>query len=78
VTCRDAIALLAEYLEATLSSDAGERIAGHLEDCEPCRSYVATYRRTIEVVAAEGGHEMPGEMKERLRAFLLAELTRSR
>jgi hypothetical protein len=76
VTCREAIALLAVYLEATLSPDAGERVAGHLESCEPCRSYLRTYRKTIEVVAAAERNEMPDEMKERLRAFLLAELTR--
>lgn len=75
MTCRETIALLADYLEASLPPDASERVAQHLETCEPCRSYLATYRRTIALVAAERP-EMPDELKERLRAFLLAELMR--
>lgn len=74
MTCQDVIGLLAEYLEATLCQDEIDDLEAHLADCEPCRAYLATYRRTIELGAAAGRVDMPAEMKLRLRAFLLSRL----
>ena len=74
MTCRDVIGLLAEYLEATLCHDELDDLEAHLRDCDPCRAYLATYRRTIEIGAAAGRMDMPPEMKARLRAFLLSRL----
>jgi anti-sigma factor RsiW len=70
VTCRDAIALLADYLEASLGDERVARLEEHLRDCPPCIAYLNTYRRTRDLAAAEGRVEMPEEMKARLRAFL--------
>jgi len=52
VTCRDAIALLGEYLEATLGASAGKEIEAHLRDCDECQAYLNTYRRTSELTRA--------------------------
>jgi hypothetical protein len=75
MTCRDVIGLLLEYLEATLDDDVVRRLEAHLEGCEPCRAYLATYRRTLGVVGAAGRVEMPAEMRRQL-ASLLAERLR--
>jgi anti-sigma factor RsiW len=74
MTCQEAIALLLDYLESTLAPEALERLETHLADCEPCRAYLATYRRTIDVAGAAGKIEMPDDMRRRLRAFLLDQL----
>jgi anti-sigma factor (TIGR02949 family) len=74
MTCKDAIDLLGEFLEHALSPGDATRLEAHLAGCEPCRAYLATYRRTRELTAAEGRVEMPEEMKQRLRAFLLERL----
>ena len=74
MTCQEVIAVLADYLEATLSPDLLARLEAHLQDCAPCRAYLATYRRTKSLAAAAGRVEMPEEMKARLREFLLREL----
>jgi anti-sigma factor RsiW len=74
MTCQDAIGLLAEYLEATLEPAVLEQLEAHLADCEPCRAYLATYRRTVGVAAESGKVAMPDEMRRRLRAFLLERL----
>lgn len=75
MTCQQAIALLADYLEMVLEPRSlMEELEGHLAECEPCRAYLATYRRTRELAASASRVEMPEEMKERLRAFLLARL----
>jgi anti-sigma factor RsiW len=74
MTCRDAIDLLADYLESTLSPDAAGRLEAHLADCQPCQAYLNTYRRTRDVARVVGRVEMPEEMRARLRAFLVERL----
>ena len=80
MNCRDAIELLAEYLEMTLSPEVLGELEAHLASCVPCQAYLATYRKTRELAAASQRATlppaMPAEMKGRLRAFLVAQLLR--
>jgi anti-sigma factor RsiW len=78
VTCKDAIAILADYVESALSPELVEKLEEHLRDCAPCRAYLATYRKTKSLAADAGRVEMPEEMKTRLREFLLAQLRERR
>ena len=78
MTCKDAIAILADYLESTLSPELVEELDEHLRDCAPCRAYLATYRKTKSLAADAGRVEMPEEMKTRLRELLLAQLRERR
>lgn len=77
MTCKDAIAILGDFLEEALSPDAVREMEGHFRDCKPCRAYLNTYRRTRGLVARAGRAEMPEELKERLRQFLLSRLTKA-
>ena len=77
MTCQDVIGLLLEYLEATLDDDVVRQLEAHLEGCEPCRAYLATYRRTIGVVGPAGRDEMPAEMRRHLATFLAERLRRA-
>jgi hypothetical protein len=74
VTCRDAIAMLGDYLEAVLGEDVLRRLEDHLRDCAPCVAYLNTYRRTREMAAEVNRIEMPEEMRGRLHEFLLSHL----
>jgi anti-sigma factor RsiW len=74
MTCQDVIGLLLEYLEATLDDDVVRQVEAHLEGCEPCRAYLATYRRTRGVVGDAGRVEMPAEMRRHLASFLAERL----
>ena len=74
MTCRDAIDVIGELLEGLLSPEAVSALEGHLADCAPCRAYLATYRATRGLVQSEGRVEMPPELRERLRRFLLDQL----
>ncbi len=78
MTCRDAIALLGEHLEAALGEDVLGRLEDHLRDCAPCVAYLNTYRRTREMAAEASRVEMPPEMHRRLREFLVDHLCRRR
>jgi anti-sigma factor RsiW len=77
MTCQDAIGLLLDYLEATLDADAARQLEAHLEGCDPCKAYLATYRRTVGVVGQAGRGEMPPEMRRRLASFLVEQLRRT-
>jgi hypothetical protein len=75
MTCREVIALLADYLEPGLTTAMIEHLEAHLRDCAPCVAYLNTYRRTRDLAADVNRVEMPEEMRARLRAFLLERLS---
>jgi predicted anti-sigma-YlaC factor YlaD len=70
MNCREAIDVLADYLDATLTPDMLAQLEAHLRVCAPCRSYLATYKRSVELAAKVNRVEMPPEVKQRLRDFL--------
>ena len=78
MNCQDFIALLSDYLEATVTPETLTALEEHLAGCQPCQAYLRTYRRTRELAAASEQATlppaMPAEMKAQLRAFLLAQL----
>jgi len=78
MNCRDAIDVLAEFLEQSLSPESLAELERHLADCAPCRAYLETYRKTVAITGRAEGVEMPAEMKARLRSLLLEELRRGR
>ncbi len=77
MTCRELIAIIDDYLDGALTREDREQLEGHLRDCAPCRAYLATYRKTKAIAAAAHQLEMPQEMQDRLRQFLLARLART-
>ena len=76
LTCRDVIALLADYLEQSLPTETLEGFNGHLDRCPACVAYVNTYRKTRELTGEVTQVAMPEDMRTRLRQFLLDRLER--
>ena len=76
MTCQEAIALLADYLENELGPALLADLEQHLRDCKPCVAYLNTYKKTRELGAQAARIEMPEEMRERLRRLLLDQLER--
>ena len=74
MNCKEAIALMSDYLEMLCGEDLLHDLEQHLQDCPPCRAYLATLRATRDLTHAAGQVEMPDEMKARLRQFLLARI----
>jgi predicted anti-sigma-YlaC factor YlaD len=70
MTCREAIDVLDDYLDAVLTPDVLAKIEAHLRECAPCRAYLATYERTAELAAKVNRVAMPPEVRRRLRDFL--------
>ena len=77
MTCEEALAKLGEYLDAELTPGVVAEFEVHLLACAPCRAYLATYRRTKELVAKANRVEMPEALKQRLRALLIDQIRSS-
>lgn len=78
MNCKDAFGMLADFLEQSLSPGVLAELERHLADCGPCRAYLETYRKTVELTGRAEHVEMPAEMKARLRSLLVDELRRGR
>jgi anti-sigma factor RsiW len=48
--CREAVALVADYLEGRLSVRDAMRLEDHLAGCPHCSEYLAQMRATIDVL----------------------------
>jgi anti-sigma factor RsiW len=77
MTCKEAIEKLADYLDAELTPAALAEFEAHLRECDPCRAYLATYRKTKELTAKVNRVEMPEAFRTRLLAFLVGQIRRS-
>jgi anti-sigma factor RsiW len=67
LTCRELIEFLAAYLDGELSQGEQSIFEAHLELCEPCRDYLATYQKTIELAKASisaKGKDLPARPEE--------------
>jgi anti-sigma factor RsiW len=76
MTCREAIEVLADYVEGAMPPEHAAELERHLAGCEPCRAYLATYRKTRALGAAAVRLDMPAEMRARLHRFLVDQLRR--
>ena len=70
MTCRDAIAVLDDFVDGVMPAALAAELARHLDGCEPCRAYLATYRKIRALGAAAARVHMPEEMQARVRRFL--------
>jgi hypothetical protein len=77
LTCKDAIAIMADYLESALGEEVLARLEQHLRDCPPCVAYLNTYRKTRQLAGRAGRVAMPDEMRRSLHRLLLEELGRN-
>ena len=50
LVCRDAVALMGDYLDGSLGTHDRERLEGHLADCPHCSEYLAQFRLTIDAL----------------------------
>jgi anti-sigma factor RsiW len=74
MSCREAIDVLADFVDGVMPAELAAELERHLAGCDPCRAYLATYRKTRALGAAAGRLEMPAEMQARLRRFLADKL----
>ena len=60
LVCRDAVALMSDYVDEVLSRRDRERLEAHLATCPHCTEYLAQIKATI----AATGHVQPDDLSE--------------
>lgn len=75
LTCREATALLTEYLAGTLPEQASHAFETHIRLCTACLAYLQTYRATVRLARTLRYTEIPPALQERLLTFLQARRT---
>jgi len=70
MTCKETIARLSEYLDAELTPETLRALEAHLDECAPCRAYLATYRKTRELAAKVNRVELPEDLRARIRTLI--------
>ena len=58
IVCQQAIELLTEYLEGSLSRRQRRRLEGHLRACANCSNYLEQIRITIRLTGAIAPEEL--------------------
>lgn len=60
LVCRQAVELMADYLDARLSASDMQRVEAHLAGCPHCSEYLAQLRVTIDAL----GHAEPDDLPD--------------
>jgi anti-sigma factor RsiW len=61
LVCREAVALMADYLDGSLSRSDRERLDAHLADCPHCSHYLAQLRVTIDALGQASPDDLSDE-----------------
>jgi len=69
LVCRDAVALMAAYLEDALDARDRERLEAHLAACPHCSEYLAQIRVTIDTLGRVEPGDLPEEAVDELVAL---------
>jgi anti-sigma factor RsiW len=66
LVCQQAVELVSEYLEGTLSRSARRRFEAHLAGCPHCTEYLAQMRETIRLAGRLTPEDLTPDMRSDL------------
>lgn len=66
LVCREAVELVSDYVDGTLSSRRRRRLERHLADCPACTAYLAQVREALAASGRVGPEDLPEETVEGL------------
>jgi anti-sigma factor RsiW len=66
LVCRDAVELVSDYLDGSLSRRQRRRLEKHLALCDACTTYLDQMRSTIAASGRVGPEDLPGDVVEGL------------
>jgi anti-sigma factor RsiW len=69
LVCRDAVALMAAYLDGVLPPEDRTRLEAHLAGCPHCSEYLAQLRATIDALGRVEPDDLPDEAVDELVAL---------
>ena len=69
VVCQQAVELVTDYLEGTLSRADQRRFEAHLAGCPHCTEYLAQMRKTIELTGSVDPDDLPPQVQDEFIAL---------
>jgi anti-sigma factor RsiW len=66
LVCRQAVELVTDYIEGSMSRADRRRFEVHLSSCPHCTAYLAQMRSTIQLTGRLRSEELPSEVREEL------------
>jgi anti-sigma factor RsiW len=66
LVCQQAVELVTDYIEDTLSHADRRRFESHLAGCPHCTEYLSQLRITIQLTGRIEPEELPPEMRDEL------------
>jgi anti-sigma factor RsiW len=66
LVCRDAVELVSDYLDGTLSRRQRRRLEKHLAECDACTAYLDQMRVTIAASGKVRPEDLPSDVVEGL------------
>ncbi|HVY09750.1 MAG TPA: anti-sigma factor [Mycobacteriales bacterium] len=66
LVCRQAVALMTDYLDGALKSAQRRRLEAHLAECPHCEDYLEQLRRTIELTGRVDADQLEPAMVDEL------------
>ena len=61
LVCRDAVALMTDYLDGALPAADRARLEAHLADCPHCSAYLDQLRATVDALGRVDVDDLPDE-----------------
>jgi anti-sigma factor (TIGR02949 family) len=68
--CEQIFALLSEYLDAELPPEVCERIAAHIDGCDPCVEFIESVRKTAALCRQYRPNAVPPPLAAQVRQDL--------
>jgi anti-sigma factor RsiW len=66
LVCQQAVELVTDYLEGTLSRRARRRFEAHLAGCPNCTEYLAQMRETIRLTGRLEPEDLTGQQRDEI------------
>ena len=65
--CQELVEVVTDYVEGLMSPVDRTRFEAHLEECPPCREYLAQFRDIVAAAGREDVEELPDRERLELR-----------
>jgi len=72
--CEDLVGLIIDYTEERMDPVLRKAFERHIGDCSSCLAFLETYKKTSELTGKISCDEIPPDVKERLRLFLIKKI----
>jgi anti-sigma factor RsiW len=76
ITCDQVTTLLIDYVAGALNPATTLVLEQHLHNCRDCVAFLRTYRESIRLTRSLRYEDIPGELQERVHAFLRQKILR--